>query len=130
MVTGYPWYSIKTPAHQEFLTEYQKKYGKENLRFGSIIGYSTIKAIAAGVAASGGKTDSESRSSQRSKDSISIRRTARPASARSIIRRPGDLYVGKLAVEDGKGVMVDYHYAPGDKLLPSDDEVRKLRPAD
>ena len=39
------------------------------------------------------------------------------------------LYVGKLAVEDGKGVMVDYHYAPGDKLLPSDDEVRKLRPA-
>jgi branched-chain amino acid transport system substrate-binding protein len=40
------------------------------------------------------------------------------------------LYVGKLAVEDGKGVMVDYHYAPGDTLLPSDDDVLKLRPAD
>ena len=40
------------------------------------------------------------------------------------------LYVGKLALQDGKGVMVDYHYVPGDKLLPPDDVVRKMRPAD
>lgn len=39
------------------------------------------------------------------------------------------VYVGKVALKDGKGVMVDYHYVPGEKLLPSDDEVRKLRPA-
>ena len=39
-------------------------------------------------------------------------------------------YVGKLAVKDGKGVMVDWTYADGAKFLPSDDEVKKLRPAD
>ena len=37
-------------------------------------------------------------------------------------------YVGKTAVRDGKGVMIDWRYADGAKYLPSDDEVRKLRP--
>ena len=129
MVTGYPWYSIKTPAHQEFLTEYQKKYGKENLRFGSIIGYSTIKAIEAGVAASGGKTDSDSLVA--AFEGLNFDTPDGKTSFRKIDHQATwGLYVGKLAVEDGKGVMVDYHYAPGEKLLPSDDEVRKLRPAD
>jgi len=129
MVTGYPWYSIKTPAHQEFLTEYQKKYGKENLRFGSIIGYSTIKAIEAGVAASGGKTDSDSLVA--AFEGLQFDTPDGKTSFRKIDHQATwGLYVGKLAVEDGKGVMVDYHYAPGEKLLPSDDEVRKLRPAD
>ncbi|WP_398482055.1 ABC transporter substrate-binding protein [Tardiphaga sp.] len=128
LVTGYPWYSIKTPAHQAFLTEYQKKYGKENLRFGSIIGYSTIKAIAAGVAASGGKTDSESM--VKAFEGLDFDTPDGKMSFRKIDHQATwGLYVGKLAVEDGKGVMVNYHYAPGDKLLPSDDEVRKLRPA-
>jgi branched-chain amino acid transport system substrate-binding protein len=40
------------------------------------------------------------------------------------------LYVGKLAVKDGAGVMVDYQFKPGETLLPSDDEARKLRPAE
>ena len=129
MVTGYPWYSIKTPAHQEFLTEYHKKHGKENLRFGSIIGYSTIKAIAAGVAASGGKTDSESLVA--AFEGLNFDTPDGKTSFRKIDHQATwGLYVGKLAVEDGKGVMVDYQYVPGDKLLPSDDEVRKLRPAD
>lgn len=129
MVTGYPWYSIKTPAHQEFLTEYQKKYGKENLRFGSIIGYSTIKAIAAGVAASDGKTDSELLVA--AFEGLNFDTPDGKTSFRKIDHQATwGLYVGKLAVEDGKGVMVDYQYVPGDKLLPSDDEVRKLRPAD
>jgi branched-chain amino acid transport system substrate-binding protein len=28
----------------------------------------------------------------------------------------------------GVGVMVDWEYVPGEKILPSDDEVKKLRP--
>ncbi|ULK99671.1 ABC transporter substrate-binding protein [Bradyrhizobium sp. I71] len=129
VVTGYPWYSIKTPAHQTFLTEYQAKYGKENLRFGSIIGYATIKAIAAGVAASGGKTDTESMI--KAFEGLEFDTPDGKTVFRKIDHQATwGLYVGKLAVEDGKGVMVDYHFAPGDTLLPSDDEVRKLRPAD
>ena len=38
-------------------------------------------------------------------------------------------YVGKTAVKDGKGVMVDWRYADGAKYLPSDAEVKTLRPA-
>jgi branched-chain amino acid transport system substrate-binding protein len=129
VVTGYPWYSIKTLAHQTFLTEYQKKYGKENLRFGSIIGYATIKAIAAGVTASGGKTDAESMIT--AFEGLEFDTPDGHTVFRKIDHQATwGLYVGKLAVEDGKGVMIDYHYAPGDTLLPSDDEVRKLRPAE
>ena len=37
-------------------------------------------------------------------------------------------YVGKLALKDGKGAMVDSHYVDGASVLPSDAEVKKLRP--
>jgi len=30
-------------------------------------------------------------------------------------------------VKDGKGIMVDWHYADGKDFLPPDDVVRKLR---
>jgi branched-chain amino acid transport system substrate-binding protein len=39
-------------------------------------------------------------------------------------------YVGKTAVRDGKGVMVDFVYRDGAAYQPSDDEVKKMRPAD
>jgi branched-chain amino acid transport system substrate-binding protein len=37
-------------------------------------------------------------------------------------------YVGLTALKDGKGIMVDWHYADGKDYLPSDAEVMKLRP--
>ena len=39
-------------------------------------------------------------------------------------------YLGRTKLEGPKGVMVDYVYLDGAKYLPTDDEVRKLRPAD
>ena len=36
----------------------------------------------------------------------------------------------RLALEGGRGVMRDYVYVDGAKVLPPDAEVRKLRPAD
>jgi len=39
-------------------------------------------------------------------------------------------YVGKTALKDGKGVMVDSVYRKGSDYLPSDAEVDKLRPKD
>jgi branched-chain amino acid transport system substrate-binding protein len=35
----------------------------------------------------------------------------------------------KVDPKRGVGVMVNHRYVPGEKVLPSDDEVRKLRPA-
>jgi branched-chain amino acid transport system substrate-binding protein len=37
-------------------------------------------------------------------------------------------YVGKIGLKDGKGVMVDWRYEPGEKHLPPDDVVKKRRP--
>ena len=39
-------------------------------------------------------------------------------------------YVGRIGVKDGRGVMTDWRYEPGEKHLPSDDVVKKMRPAD
>ena len=39
-------------------------------------------------------------------------------------------YVGKTALKDGKGVMIDTAYRKGDDFLPSDTEVEKMRPKD
>jgi branched-chain amino acid transport system substrate-binding protein len=37
-------------------------------------------------------------------------------------------FVGKTALKDGKGIMVDSHYRNGADYQPSDAEVAKLRP--
>jgi branched-chain amino acid transport system substrate-binding protein len=34
----------------------------------------------------------------------------------------------KFDPQRGVGVMVDWEYVPGERLLPTDDEVKKLRP--
>jgi branched-chain amino acid transport system substrate-binding protein len=39
-------------------------------------------------------------------------------------------YVGRTAVKDGKGVMVDWRYEPGEKHLPPDAVVKAKRPAE
>ena len=38
-------------------------------------------------------------------------------------------YVGTIALKDKKGVMVNWRYEEGANYLPSDAEVRKLRPS-
>ena len=40
IVTGYPWYDIKTPEHDAFLKAYQDKY-HDYPRLGSVVGYQT-----------------------------------------------------------------------------------------
>ncbi|MFF7711017.1 ABC transporter substrate-binding protein [Pseudomonas sp. NPDC007930] len=128
-VTGYPWYSISTPAHQAFLKAYQAKYGNENLRFGSIIGYAAVQSIAAGIQAAGGKTDSEALVNAFA--GLKVQTPDGPLQFRaSDHQATWGLYVGKLAVKDGSGVMVDYTFKPGEGLLPSEEEARKLRPAE
>jgi len=38
-------------------------------------------------------------------------------------------YVGRLGVKDGKGIMKDWRFVDGKDALPSDEEVKKMRPA-
>ncbi|MEO7937406.1 MAG: ABC transporter substrate-binding protein, partial [Burkholderiaceae bacterium] len=53
IVTGYPWYAIQTPEHKAFYLAYHARYN-DYPRLGSVVGYSTIVSLAAGMRKAGG----------------------------------------------------------------------------
>lgn len=126
IATGYPWDKIKTPEYVAFLTAYQKKFN-DYPRLGSIVGYATIKSAAAGIAKAG-STDTE-------KLVQAFKGLSVAGPFGTFIYRASDhqatmgAYVGKLALEKGKGTMVDFTYVDGATVLPNDAETKKLRPA-
>jgi branched-chain amino acid transport system substrate-binding protein len=127
VVTGYPWDKIKTPAHKAFLDAYQKKYN-DYPRLGSIVGYVTIKSAAAGIAKAK-STDTE-KLLEAFKD-LKVDSPFGPFHYRASDHQATmGAYVGKLALEGGKGTMADFKYVDGASVLPGDAEVKKLRPAE
>lgn len=125
LVTGYPWYDIETPAHKAFLGAYQARFD-DYPRIGSIVGYNTMQAIGA-MLKRAGSTDTEAMV-----DAMKGLRFSSPTG--DITFRAIDhqstmgAYVGWTKLRDGKGVMVDWSYRDGADYLPSDDEVRAMRP--
>lgn len=127
IVTGYPWYSIKTPEHDAFLKAYQGKYN-DYPRLGSIVGYQTIKAAAA-ILAKAGSTDTDKLIA--AAEGISMPSPFGEITFRKIDHQSTlGAFVGKTAQKDGKGVMVGASYKKGADYLPGDAEVEKLRPKD
>jgi branched-chain amino acid transport system substrate-binding protein len=126
IVTGYPWQDLNTPDHVKFRSAYQAKYN-DYPRLGSVVGYDTVNAIAAALAKAG-STDTEKLVD--AFKGLKFTSPFGPVEFRAIDHQSTlGAFVGKTALKDGKGTMVDWRYADGAKYLPSDDEVRKLRPA-
>lgn len=127
LVTGYPWYGIDTPEHKAFLAAYQKKFD-DYPRLGTIVGYSAIVSLAAGLKKAGSPDTEKMIAAFRGLDVDTPfgKITYRPQDHQSTMGG----YVGRTKNEGGKGVMVDYRYIDGAKVLPSDEVVKKLRPAD
>lgn len=125
IVTGYPYAEIKTPEHVKFLAAYKAKYN-DYPRLGSIVGYETVQSIAAALAKAG-STDND-------KLIAAFKGLSFQGLFGPIVYRPSDhqstmgAFVGKTAVKDGKGTMVDWRYADGAKYLPSDAEAKAMRP--
>ena len=126
VVTGYPWDKIDTPAHKAFVDAYRKKYN-DYPRLGSIVGYMTMKSLAAGIAKAG-STDTE-------KLIAAFRGLQVDSPFGPFVYRASDhqatmgAYVGTIALEKGAGTMADFKYIDGASVLPSDADVKKLRPA-
>jgi branched-chain amino acid transport system substrate-binding protein len=124
IVTGYPVESVTDPANTAFIAAYTSRFN-EMPKMGSVVGYALIQSIAAGIAKSG-STDTEKMA-----DGFPDASFSTPFG--TVRWRPQDhqstlgTFVGKTAVKDGKGIMVDWRYADGAEALPSDDEVKKLR---
>ena len=127
IVTGYPWYGVQTPEHKSFFIAYHRKYN-DYPRLGSVVGYSAIHAIAAGV--------KKAKSTETEKLVTAFRGLEVMTPFGKAMFRAQDhqstmgAYVGKTKNEGGKGTMVDYVYLDGAKYQPTDAEVKKLRPAD
>lgn len=124
IVTGYPYTNIDTPEHKAFLAAYQKKY-TDYPRLNSVVGYTTAKALAAGIQKAG-STDTE-------KLIVAFKDLSFNSPFGAVAFRPQDnqstmgIFVGRTAVKDGKGVMPAGTYIDGSKLQPSDDVIRKVR---
>jgi branched-chain amino acid transport system substrate-binding protein len=127
IVTGYPWYSIRTAEHDRFLTAYQRRW-KEYPRLGSVVGYVSMMSLAQGIRKAG-STDTEKlitamRGLQM--DSPMGRFTWRAIDHQATL----GAYVGTTTVNQGRGVMKDFRYIDGAAVQPADAEIRKLRPAE
>ena len=126
VVTGYPWQADTPPQNKAFVAAYRKRYHEEP-KMGSIVGYLTIKSIAAGLAKAG-STDTEKLVD--AFRGLNMDGPLGPFVFRAIDHQSTlGAYVGKIGLNNGVGTMVDYKYVDGASVLPSDAEVKKLRPA-
>jgi branched-chain amino acid transport system substrate-binding protein len=127
IVTGYPWNEITTPAHKAFVDTYQKRWN-DYPRLGSIVGYLTMMSVAEGIKKAG-STDTD-------KLIAAFRGLKIDSPFGPIEYRASDqqatmgAFVGKIALKNGTGTMVDFKYVDGASVLPSTEEVKKLRPAE
>ncbi len=125
IVTGYPWYGITDGPGKTFVDAYQARWD-DYPRLGSIVGYMTAQSIAAVLTKAGSTETDAIRAAFKGLevDTPMGRITYRAIDHQSTM----GAYVGRTAVVDGKGIMVDWSYKDGANYLPSDEEVRKLRP--
>jgi len=126
IVTGYPYGDLATPEHTAFRDAYKAKYG-EMPKLGSVVGYETVSSIATGLAKAG-STDNEKVVT--AFEGLGLATVFGKIQFRAIDHQSTmGAFVGKIALKDGKGVMADWSYRDGAKYLPSDAEVKTLRPA-
>ncbi len=127
LVTGYPWHGVQMPEHKAFLAAYQQRYN-DHPRLGSVVGYSMIKSIAAGVRKAG-STDTE-------KLVAAFRGLEVDTPFGKISYRTEDhqstmgAFIGRIKRDGTKAVMDDYRYIDGRRAQPKAVLVEKLRPAD
>jgi branched-chain amino acid transport system substrate-binding protein len=126
LVTGYPWYDIDVPAHKEFVARFSKRFDS-NPVLGSLVGYITYQSIFEAIRKAG-STDTD-------KLVAAFRGLTVETPIGAISYRASDgqstmgAWVGTTRVDPkrGVGIMVGHEYVPGDRVLPSDDEVKRMR---
>jgi branched-chain amino acid transport system substrate-binding protein len=124
IVTGYPWYAIDTPEHRRFVNAYRARY-KDYPRLGSVVGYNTFKAIAT-IIGKAGSTDTEKMIA--AAEGITVDSPTGPFTFRAIDHQATmGAYVGRTALKDGRGIMVNWRYADGADYMPSDADVKAMR---
>jgi len=123
-VTGYPWSEINTPEHKRFRDAYQKRW-KDYPRQGSVVGYTAVYSVANAIR--------KAKSADTEKLVEALKGLEMQTPFGPIVWRALDhqstmgAYVGQLSQKGGKGAMVNWRYADGAKVQPSDQDIRALR---
>ena len=124
LVTGYPWSEIRTSEHDAFLKAYLDRY-KEPPNIGALIGYINTIALARGIEAAGStNTDDLIKAMEQLKVDTPVGKVAFRANDHQSTM---GVYIGRIAVKDGQGVMTDWSYVDGAGFQPSDAEVAAKR---
>ena len=125
LVTGYPVGQVRTPAARAFEDEYQARF-KEAPRMGSVVGHALIHSIAAGIGRAG---DLRTAQLEAGFSGAAFETPFGPALYRALDHQSTlGTFVGRTAVRNSQGIMVDWRYVDGKDALPSDTDVRRLRP--
>jgi branched-chain amino acid transport system substrate-binding protein len=92
-----------------------------------VVGYTTVKAIAAGLAKAGSPESEALAAAFRGLefDTPFGKAMFRAQDHQATL----GAFVGRTAVVDGRGTMVDFRYVDGADVQPSDEEVAKMRPS-
>jgi branched-chain amino acid transport system substrate-binding protein len=126
LVTGYPWYDVAMPAHKEFVARFVKKTDK-NPVLGSLVGYVTYLSIFEAIRKAGSTDTDKLVAAFRD---LKVETPIGPITYRAVDGQSTlGAWVGttKVDAKRGVGVMVNHEYIPGEKVLPSADEVKKMR---
>ncbi|WP_146585741.1 ABC transporter substrate-binding protein [Puniceibacterium confluentis] len=129
VVTGYPWYDFNEDdgANKTFVDAYQDRWG-ETPKIGSLVGYMAAESIAAAIAKAG---STETEAIRAAFEGLPVETPVGQITYREIDNQATmGAFVGTTALQDGAGVMVDWTYLDGADYLPSDEEVKKLRPSE
>ena len=95
-------------------------------RTGSLVGYNAMLSLAAAITRAG-STDTEALVD--ALEGLDVDTPSGKITFRAIDHQSTmGAWVGTTAVVDGKGVMVDWSYEDGADYLPSDAEVKAMRP--
>jgi branched-chain amino acid transport system substrate-binding protein len=127
LVTGYPWYDIGLPAHKQFVERFIKRADKDP-RLGSLVGYVTFLSIAEALRRAGPDADAD-----RIAAAFRGLKVATPIGTITFRAIDGQstmgAWVGTTRLDPGRGtgIMVNHEYVPGEKVLPSDDEIKRMR---
>ena len=125
LVTGYPWYDIKTPEHVKFVAEYKAKFN-DTPKIGSLMGYVMVQAIVAVL--------NKAQSTETEKLIAAARGLTFDTAMGPMTLRSNDhqstmgTWVGKLDVKDGRGVMVDWRFVDGKDFQLDDATIKARRP--
>ena len=127
-VTGYPWYGIDTPEHKKFLDAYQAQVqGLSAARLGRRLLARSCRRPAAIKKAGSTDTGKAGRGDER--PAGRHRRSARSPTARSTISRRWAPMSAASASRTARASWSTGAIVDGKDALPSDDEVKKMRPA-